>query len=645
MISFFRRALSSWIILGLLGLIMIAFIVTGVGTPSGIDQITGGVRGDTIAKIGDRSLGSTEVAQRLQNAQQNAAQENPSLDMATFLNSGAYESIVAQLIGAAALEDWGRAQGLTTSKRMVDGEIASIPAFQGPTGTFDEAAFRAALSQRRMSEAQLRRDISGDMLRRQLLVPVGGGNRAPASLAEPYAGLMLEQRSGEVGIVPTALVPMGAPPSAADISGWYSRNARRYTIPERRVIRYAIIGKEHLGPAATVSDAEIAAFYKANAATYGGTEVRSFSQVVLPDEKTARAFAADMKAGSSFEAAARKAGFTPQDTALGVQTREQLTSLASAGVAQAAFTTPAGGTTQPIKTPLGWHVLHVDKVETKTARPLSAVRAEIAESLGKQKEVEAIADLVSAIEDEIAEGASFDEVVRSRKLAAVTTPPVLAGGQAPDSPGWKTPAELSVLLKTAFEASSDDDPTVETLGNGQLHALLKVGEIFPAAPVPLEKIRDRVVGDLMVDRAQKKAKQVADAIKAKVDSGMPLARAIAEAGLNLPAPKPAGGRQIDIARSGKDVPPPLALMFSMKAGTTRTLEAPGKGGWFIVRLDSVKKGNVAEAPGLVEATRAEFNGVIAQEYVAQFAKAVEATIEIKRNDAAIAKLRKELGGQ
>lgn len=645
MISFFRRALSSWIVLGLLGLVMIAFIVTGIGTPGGMDQIGGGGAGDAIAKVGDRQLGTNEVTQRIQNAHQNAAQDNPELDMGTFMRSGAYESLVSQLISAAALENWARKEGLAAGKRLVDGEIASIPAFHGPTGAFDSTIFRSMLAQRSISESQLRRDIAGDLLRRQLLVPVGGGNRAPLGLAQPYARLMLENRTGEVGIVPTALMPTGAAPTDAEISSWHRTNIARYTIAERRVIRFALIGKDQLGPAANVSDAEIQAFYKANATTYGATETRSFSQVVLPDEKAARALAADIKAGSSFADAARKAGFAPEDTDLGTQTREQIAAIASKAVADAAFAAKAGTITEPVKTPLGWHVLHVDSIEMRAARPLATVRDEIAASLGKQKADEALADLIASIEEEVAEGASFDEVVRNRKLAGVTTPPVLANGQAPDSPGWQGPPELGVLLKTAFEASSDDDPTVETIGNGQVHALLKVSQIFPASPLPLASIRERVVADLMIDRAQKQAKSVADAIKAKVDRGTPLAKAIAEAGFNLPAPKPAGGRQIDIARSGQQAPPPLALMFSMKQGSTKLLEAPGKGGWFIVRLDSIKKGDIAEAPGIVEATRAEFNSVIAQEYVEQFARAVESTVKITRNEAAIAKLRKDLGGQ
>ncbi len=156
----------------------------------------------------------------------------------------------------------------------------------------------------------------------------------------------------------------------------------------------------------------------------------------------------------------------------------------------------------------------------------------------------------------------------------------------------------SVLLKPAFEGSPDDDPTVENIGNGTFHALLKIDRIVPAAPVPLAKIKDRVANDLMIDRASTRAQAVAKAIIAKVDGGVPLASAIAQSPIKLPPPQPAGARQLDLIQSGREVPPPLALLFSMKTGETKLLAAPDKRGWFIVHLDSIAKGGRCDGAGL-----------------------------------------------
>src|SRR3546814_19034223 len=87
------------------------------------------------------------------------------------------------MISQTALGVFGRDQGLVASKRMVDGEIASIPAFQTLAGQFDENAFRAALAPENVSEATLRNDIVTTLNARQLLLPAAAPPTVPDALA------------------------------------------------------------------------------------------------------------------------------------------------------------------------------------------------------------------------------------------------------------------------------------------------------------------------------------------------------------------------------------------------------------------------------------------------------------------------------
>ncbi len=80
MLSFFRRALSSWVMIGLLGLLMIAFIVTGVGTPSSLGAL-GSLGSNEIVRAGDRTLEVNDVAQRMQLELRQAREQQPELTM------------------------------------------------------------------------------------------------------------------------------------------------------------------------------------------------------------------------------------------------------------------------------------------------------------------------------------------------------------------------------------------------------------------------------------------------------------------------------------------------------------------------------------------------------------------------------------
>src|SRR3546814_12920118 len=55
------------------------------------------------------------------------------------------------------------------------------------------------------------------------------------------SGLLLEKRQGHVGFVPATAVAAGKAPTDAGIATFYSHETARYTVPERRVIRYAVV--------------------------------------------------------------------------------------------------------------------------------------------------------------------------------------------------------------------------------------------------------------------------------------------------------------------------------------------------------------------------------------------------------------------
>lgn len=641
MLSFFRSGITSKLMLVVLGIGLFAIVATGFGTggTGGLGTLSAG-GGARLAAAGSEELGTAEVTDQVRRQFDQARQQRPDLDMATFLAAGPYEEIVKQMVSLKALAAFAKDVGIGASKRQIDGEIASIPAFHNVAGKFDEATFRAALQRERVSEEMLRRDIAGGLLQRQLLLPIAASAQVPEGLASEYARLLLETRSGSVAFVPAAAFAGGTPPTDAEIAAFYRTNQGRYTVPERRVLKYATFGTAQAA-AARPTDAELQAFYRSNAAAYAAKETRTLSQVILPSRDAAQALAAKVAAGTSFTVAAQAAGFAPSDTAVGAQSREQFARLSSPAIADAAFAAKQGAATAPIQSPLGWHVVHVDAVTPTPARTFADARSEIERQLTQQKTQEAAGALVNRIEDAIGDGQSFDEIVRAEKLTPMQTPPVTGAGAV--SAGTPLPPqEVAPLLRAGFEMAPDEDPVVETLKPNEQFALLAVGEVLPAAPAPLAEIRERVRGDFLRQRADARARTVANAITAKVNAGTALARAVAEAGVPLPAPKAVRAKRLDISRRNQEAPAPLVMMFSIPKGKARLLPAPEGAGWFVVHLSDITQGDLKTAPGLVQATRTQFGRVMGDEYAEQFARAIERSVKVKRDDAAIGTLKAEL---
>jgi peptidyl-prolyl cis-trans isomerase D len=644
MLSFFRRGAMAKIMLVVLFLSLVAIVITGFGTggTGGLGEL-GGLRAGTVAKVGGERLTSDRLREETQRQFERLRREQPELDMPAFLGRGALEEVLDQLIDMTAVTVFGRENGLGVSRAMIDRDIAGVPAFQDVAGRFDDATFRRVLAQERLTEKQLRDDLESRLIQRQLVLPVAGSAYVPGAIAHQYASLLLEQRSGLVGAVPSAAMGPGAEPGEAELAAFYRSNQARYTIPERRVLRYAMFGPEQVAAQSQASDAEIEAAYRQDPA-YAARETRRLSQVVLQNEAAARALAQKVAGGTSFAAAAAQAGYSASDIALGVTSREAFAGKSSPAVAAAAFGAAKGATVGPVRSPFGWHVVKVEDVIVSAARPLAAVKGEIAAQIQQRKAMNAVNDLATKMENAIGDGSSFDEIAAAQKLAIKETVPVTAAGAAPDNPGWQAPPELRPLLEGAFAMEAGEAPEVETIEENKRFALLTVTRTIPAAAPPLAQIRDRVKADLLIRRASERARAVATAIVARINAGTPPAQAFAQSGVKLPAPQTLTATRRDIARQNAQVPPPMAMMFSLPRGKARILPAPGGRGWFIVYLDRIVPGDARKEPGLAEAVRGQFAQIIGDEYAQQFTGALRKSLEVKRNDDAVRKLKAELLG-
>ncbi|HEV2864949.1 MAG TPA: SurA N-terminal domain-containing protein, partial [Allosphingosinicella sp.] len=202
MLASLRRTTKTWAAAAILFLALLAIVITGFGTGGlgGLGGLSGGgsgSSGDTLARVGRQSLGEQEVADIVNREYGRAREQQPNLELAAFVGSS-FQQIVDQMVLALAIQAFGEDQGLIVSQRMIDREIVNIPAFRNFTGQFDDNAFRAALRNQNITEAQLRQDIARSLMQRQLLGPVARGAAVPEALAREYANLLLERRRGTI---------------------------------------------------------------------------------------------------------------------------------------------------------------------------------------------------------------------------------------------------------------------------------------------------------------------------------------------------------------------------------------------------------------------------------------------------------------
>lgn len=596
-----------------------------------------------LVQVGDKKLSQQELQDRLRNTLERVREQQPMLDMAQFVRTGGFDQVLDQVINEMAIEEYGREHGMAVSSATIDGQIASTPVFHGFDGKFSQQRFDQYLRDQRVTAEQVRAEIRRATIGQWLIAPIADPGPIPAELATPYASLLLERRKGSVGYVPIGAIAPGNPPTAAELQAYYQKNSGRYTLPERRVVRYALIDPAQFAEGAKATEAEIAAEYKKNTAQYSASTRRNLAQVIVADENAAKGIAAKVKAGTSMADAAKAAGL--QASTVQNAEKEAFARASSTAIANAAFAGAQGAVVGPLRSPLGWHIVRVEGIEQVAGKSLDDVRAELADTITKTKLATALADLRAKIDGEIADNSTFDELVAGSKLTAQTSAPLLPDGRAALAGDAAPDPVLAQIAQAGFGMEASDDPQLVPIGNEGGFALVKTDRVIAAAPRPLAEIRPTVADDLVRSRQLDGARKAANAILAKVSKGMPLAQAMQESGLKLPPVEALDASRGQISQMGDQLPPPVRLMFSMAEKKAKTIPAPQGGGYWIVWLDDIEEGNAKGNAALIGQTRGGLAQLVGNEYVEQFAAAARKAVKVQRNEAAIAALKAQLGGQ
>ena len=640
MLASFRRLSKSTVGTAIMAIILILILV-GFAMGDIQSVLSGGGFGgssDTLVKVGSDKVSERDISKAMERRLSQARQQNPEADYSTIM--GDFDQLLGALVDAKTLEAFAAKLDLNLSKRLVDAQIANIPGAKGLNGQFSEQSYRSFLQQQRISDEEVRVIVRNGLLQQLLIAPAVVNARAPVGMATPYASILLEARQGEVAFVPTAAFRAGLNPTPADIQTYYAANQRRYMVPEQRIIRIAKIGPEQVANVQP-TDKEIADYYKANQATYAAKESRVITQAVVPTQAVAHAIAQRVKSGQTFVAAAAPAGLSAEDISVGPQTKAELTELAGAQIANAAYAASKGAVIGPVNTDLGWRVIKVDDIQREGGKSLDAARAEISAKLVADKRKEAVESLVDTVQNAIDDGSSFSEAAAAAKLTPIETPPVISNGTSRTDPIYRLPADLAPALKGGFELAENDAPVVDPLPNNAGYVLVAPARIIAAAPAPLASIREKVTEDWIASQASQRAQQLAQTIANKAGTAALTEAAKGSAQVRV---EPVSARRIQLSQFQGNVPAPIAMLFSLGQGKARMVAGSQGEGFYVVKVNKVIPGNALNQPSIIGQTQQQMSDPLSQEYGQQFLNAMRGMIGVKRNEKAIQAAKTRISG-
>jgi peptidyl-prolyl cis-trans isomerase D len=359
-------------------------------------------------------------------------------------------------------------------------------------------------------------------------------------------------------------------PSDAELEAYFTKNKARYTVPERRVVRYALLDLNQLRQRTQVPEAELRAYYKEHIDLYQVVDRVHLEQILFKTvgksdaeiqeiQKKAELVLKQAKLGGKFEDLAKKnsedAATKDKGGDLGWLVRNQ----ASAELDKAAFGLSKGAVSDLIRTSIGFHILKAVDREYAHTKTFEEVRDQIQPILAAQKADQVAADQADKIAQAIRKGGRIpiDDLAKQFSLIVRETAPVSTTDIIPEI--GNSPELKDAIFR--LRAGELNLPIRTDRG----YIVLSVKEIQPTHAGTLAEVRDKALGDYRHEKAVELAKTRADDLAKRVKGGETLSAAAKALGLESKTSEPfARNGNVTGVGSARQ----LAAAFTQKLGET-----------------------------------------------------------------------------
>lgn len=549
-----------WVLMGMLVLGLGGFGITGFSS---------GVR--SVGSVGDEDITLDEYARALQQELRALeAQTGQPLDFATAQQFGLDKLVLGQLIAKAALDSEANRIGLSIGDATLARQLADIPAFRGPSGSFDRDTYKFALDQIGMSEGEFENDLREETTRTLLQGAVVSGVAMPAGYMETLVAYAAERRDiSFLRLDSTHLAEPLPAPTDEQLKTYYQDNIARFTAPEMKRITYAVLSPEMVLDTVEVDEDALRAAYAEREAEFNTPERRLVERLAFPTDAAATDARAAISAGTgSFEDAVAARGLDLSDVDLGDVARADL-----GAAADAVFSAETGDVVGPFQTDLGPALFRVNGVLAAQTTTYEEALPALRDELAADRAARYIQSKAPDIDQLLAGGATLEQVAEETEMELGTL-------------DWHRDNGDGVAGYTAFRDAAaaltmNDYPQIITLDDDGIVAM-RMDKVIEPRILTMDEVSEQVTGGWESDESQRRLTAMAEAIADRIREGSTMAGEAQANGLDLVT-------AADQLRSQQPLGTPLAMMdqvFAMQQGDVAI--ADGLGSVVVVQLDAVK---------------------------------------------------------
>ena len=622
MLQAIRTRAGSLIVKILFGLLIISFGFWGIFTRS--DYYQGHSPDTVVATVGDNNIRADELQRVLQpTLERLRTQLGGAIDAQQIKQFGVVDNLLAQLIDRDLLDQEAARLQLDVSDDVIRSAIYDNPAFRGPDGRFDRSLFNQVLIMNRLTEDQLIARLHRDLPRNDLLQAITAGIAMPRPVIETLYRYRGEKRLADIVGFPVAGVKDVGQPSDADLTKFYEAHPDLFRAPEFRTFAVGSLAPEDVVKPGDIPPDKVREEYEQRKDEFETPEQRDVQQILAPSEEKAKEAEAALAAGKDWkEVATTIAKQDPESIDLGLMKRQDLPQQ----LAEVAFELPLDKPSDPIKTPLGWHILRVAKIEPPTTQTFEQVKPQIEAELAQQEGIDKLEKFGNKVDDALAGGMPLADAAAKFGLKLTNVAAADVNGAGPDGKPVALPSAKDEILKTAFSTEQGDTSRVAQTQDGAIFAL-HVDKVAPPQVRPLAEVRDKAVAAWQAEQKRETVTKQAEDLAAAVTPGVALAKVAADKKLSV-TPSPPLSRD---AQNAAPAPPLLvSKLFAAKKGDVVT--AADASGAYVAQLKEIQ---VPETPSdeVIASVSQQLAGEARSDAAGAFTEALRRRypVEIKRD--------------
>ncbi len=632
----FKKYAGYLIMAALLGTLIISFAMWGIGDMlrTGGDSTevahVGGTHIPVYGWVGGTSVSVTEVRnlfnRQLEQIQQQTGQRpDPEAALRYGIHVRALEDTVQRAVIDNAIQEYG----LSVGDDEVRAAIARNTAFQGTNGAFDPITYKNRLQQARIPEASYVADIRREIASAQLLGVIHTQGLAPKVMRDEIYKMEAEKRVAETVYVPDSLVTNVPKPTPEQLNAYFEANKLKFQIPEYRAFSYVLLTTDDVMDQVTVTPDQVKQEYDARQAEFGAPEKRDVDQAMADSEDKAKKIIAAAQGGKSLEDATKEiTGNADGVIKLGTVLKKDLP---AGPLADGVFTAPTGLDPAPIKSPLGWHVVRINKIEPGKVTPFDEVKDKLTKDLKAQLAPDILIKLVNDFERVLGKTQSMKAAAEELQLKVKTYENVDARGQDASGKQVVQGAAAAELVQAAFSTRESAESDLLETPKGE-YFVVRTDRITPARIPALSEVEAKVTAAWQTDERRKLADaKVKDAVD-KLNAGGNLAVIAKDLGVEVHTTKP-------VTRYDTDVPNQLPqeaaqAAFRLAVGKVEAVRVPD--GNVIVRPKEIQPADLAAAKDTLDRFGTQLDTLVGNDLVAQLLGALRQKYGVTVNQAVFA---------